>query len=256
MTKTRFLILGGSGLIGSRFTDLVAEEKHIIPKEEELDITDSKIVNTFFEKHKNDFDVCINFAAYTNVDGAEKERNDKNGIVWKLNVDAVKDVAGECKKHNKFLIYLSTDFIFPGTEENPGPYKEDTKLQETMDNIGWYGWTKLMGEKEIAKSGCEHAIVRTAYPFRAAPYELKKDYANGILDLFDQGKLYPLFSDQQLTPVFIDDLVIALEKIAELRKTGVYHVVTSDTTTPFDFGSYLIEKARGKKNENLFKKNF
>lgn len=248
MTKTRFLILGGSGLIGSRFTDLVAKEKHIIPKEEELDIADSKTVNAFFEKHKNDFDVCINFAAYTNVDEAEKEQGDKNGLAWKLNVDAVRDIAKECKNYKKFLIYLSTDYVFPGTSDYPGPYKEDARLPEKQGKIGWYGWTKLMGEKEVAKSGCEHAIVRTAYPFRAAPYELKKDFVKIYLSLFDEGKLFPLFADQQMTTVFIDDLVLTLEKIAELRKTGIYHVVASGMTSPFEFGSYLIEKARGKKN--------
>lgn len=246
--KTRYLVLGSSGLIGSRFIDLVAKEKHVVPTEEELDITDKKAISSYFEKHKNNFDVVINFAAFTDVDGAEKERGDKMGMTWKLNVDSVKVLAGEAKKHNKFIIYISTDFVFPGTPEYPGPYKEDAKLPEKMDGISWYGWTKLMGEKAVMNTAGGYAIVRTAYPFRAAPYKLKKDYANGTLELFDQGKLYPLFSDQQLTPVFIDDLVLALEKVAELKKTGVYHIVASDATSPFEFGSYLIEKARGKKD--------
>ncbi|MCK4588520.1 NAD(P)-dependent oxidoreductase [Candidatus Woesebacteria bacterium] len=243
----KYLIFGGSGLIGSRFIELVSEEKHIVPKEKELDITDTKALEDFFNKHADEFDVVINFAAYTNVDGAEKERGDETGTVWKINVIGAENIAKAAQKHGNFLINISTDFVFPGTDENPGPYKETAKLPEKMDNIGWYGWTKLVGEKRTQKIHSNSVIVRTAYPFRATPYELKPDFAKNILQLFDQGKLYPMFSDQQITPVFIDDLVIALEKIAELKKPGVYHVVTTDATSPFEFGNYLLEKARGAK---------
>lgn len=244
----KYLIFGGSGLIGSRFIELVSEEKHVVPKEEELDITDTKALEDFFNKHADEFDVVINFAAYTNVDGAEKERGDETGAVWKVNVIGAENIAKAAQKHGKFLIHISTDFVFPGTDENPGPYVENAELPKDMKTIGWYGWTKLMAEKKVKEVGGNFAIVRTAYPFRATPYELKPDFARNTLELFDKGKLYPMFSDQQLTPVFIDDLVIALEKIAELKKPGVYHVVTVDITSPFEFAGYLLEKARGVKD--------
>ena len=241
----KYLIFGGSGLIGSRFIELVSEEKHVVPKEEELDITDTKALEDFFNKHADEFDVVINFAAYTNVDGAEKERGDETGVVWKINVIGAENVAKVTQKHGKFLIYISTDFIFPGTDEDPGPYTEDAELPKSAEKIGWYGWTKNVAEKKVKEVGGNFAITRIAYPFRAAPYKLKIDFARNILELFDKDKLYPMFSDQQLTPVFIDDLVITLEKIAELKKPGIYHVVTADVTSPFEFGSYLLEKAKG-----------
>jgi len=243
----KYLIFGGSGLIGSRFIELVSEEKHAVPKEEELDITNTKSLEDFFNKHADDFSTIINFAAYTNVDGAEKERGDETGMVWKINVIGAENVAKVAQKHGKFLIHISTDFVFPGTDENPGPYTEDAELPKNMETIGWYGWTKLMAEKKVKEVGGDFAIARTTYPFRATPYELKPDFARNILQLFDEKKLYPMFSDQQLTPVFIDDLVIALEKIAELKKPGVYHVVTTDITSPFEFGNYLLEKTKGAK---------
>ena len=241
------MVLGGSGLIGSRFVELVSAEKQVVPKEEELDITDPKALEDFFDRHQDDFDVVINFAACTDVDGAEKERGDETGVVWKVNVIGAENLARAAQKHGKFLIQISTDFVFPGTEENPGPYSEEVEPPENMEAIGWYGWTKLMAEKKIKEAGGNSAIVRLAYPFRAAPYELKLDFARSILKLFDEGRLYPMFADQQLTPVFIDDLVIALEKIGELKKPGVYHLVTTDVTSPFEFASYLLEKARGVK---------
>ncbi|KKP31142.1 MAG: hypothetical protein UR21_C0015G0016 [Candidatus Woesebacteria bacterium GW2011_GWC2_31_9] len=77
---------------------------------------------------------------------------------------------------------------------------------------------------------------------------MKLDYAKSYLKLFDEGKLFPIFTDQILTPLLIDDLTPALEKIIEIKQTGIYHVVSSDTTTPFEFVSYLLEKARGVTN--------
>lgn len=247
MTKTRFLVLGSSGLIGSRFIDLVSEEKHVVPTEEELDITDEKAISAYFEKHKNDFDVVVNFAAYTDVKASENERGDESGAVWTINVIGSENVAKICQKHGKFLIHISTDFVFPGTKEFPGPYKENAKPPEKLNNLGWYAWTKLMAEKRVSNVYKNVAIVRLGYPFRAASYKLKQDFANIILSLFDDGKLFPLFKDQIITPIFIDDAVVGIEKIAELKRPGIYHVATSDSVPYFEFGEYLIEKARGKK---------
>lgn len=242
----KYLIIGSSGLMGSTFMDLVPDSIGI--DENTLDITKNQDVEKYFEKNKDKFDIVINFAAYTNVDGAEKQTGDKNGIVWLLNVLGPQNLANACKRYDKFLIHISTDFIFKGTEDYPGPYKEDAKLPNDMEGMGWYGFTKLEGEKKVRKVNPDSSVVRTAYPFRKKPYELKKDYAHGILDLFDEGKLFPLFDDQILTPILLEDLVEALQRISQIKKGGIYHVVSSNTATPFEFGCYLIKKARGKEN--------
>lgn len=243
-----YLVIGGSGLIGSRFIELTKKNNKILtPDEEKLDITRKTSVEKYFEENNSKFDVAVNFAAFTDVDGAEKERGDKGGLVWKLNVDGAENVAKACRKHGKFLIQISTDFVFLGTEDNPGPYDEDVQLPDFSEKIGWYGWTKNVAERNVRKACTNSVIIRTAYPFRASPYKQKLDFARNTLDLYDAGKLYPMFSDQKLTPVFIDDLVKALEKIAILKRPGIYHVVTSDVTTPYDFASYLLEKAKGVK---------
>jgi dTDP-4-dehydrorhamnose reductase len=240
------LVIGETGLVGSRFVELTKDRfNFIFPDEKELDITLIDSVNTFFKAHP-EIEEVVNFAAFTNVDAAEKERGDERGLVWRVNVEGAKNIAQACS--GKLLIQISTDFIFPGTSENPGPYVEDAQTPESMDGISWYGWTKLQGEKVCQAANSQTAVVRIAYPFRATLYDLKTDFARNFLTLFDEEKLYPLFTDQQLTPVFIDELSEALAKILELAKPGIYHVVTADTTTPFEFAGYLLEKARGVKD--------
>lgn len=242
----KILIIGASGMVASRVVDLMKGKYELTPSDEKtLDITNTESVNSFFDL--NTFDVVVNFAAFTNVDAAEKESGDENGIAWKLNVEAPRFLAKKCQEKNIFLIHISTDFVFSGTKENPGPYSEDSLLPENNDGIGWYGWTKNRAEKAVTDSGCRNAIVRYGYPFRAAEFEAKKDWARNLINLYNEQKLYPLFTDQVQSVIFIDDIAKPLSKIIDEEMQGVFHLVSEDTTTPFEIGSYLLEKYANKK---------
>ena len=241
----RYLIFGTPGLVGSRFADLVAQNRQpIAPEVHEVDICQKNEVFSFFQENRDEFEVVVNFAAITDVDGAEKERGKKKSLVYRVNAEGAVHVAQAAQKYGKFLIHISTDFIFPGSQEFPGPYSEKTQLPERPDGISWYGWTKLMGEKMIQEVTQDAAIARISYPFRAH-HPAKLDFARKILMLFDEGKLYPMFSDQIITPTFIDEAAQALGKIADKKNPGIYHLASSNATTPYDFASYLLEKARG-----------
>ena len=81
----KVLVIGASGLVGSRFVELAKNKIDIIPVDEKvLDITDKDAVDKYFKE--NQFDSVLNLAAVTNVDGCEKERGDENSFTWKLNV--------------------------------------------------------------------------------------------------------------------------------------------------------------------------
>jgi len=243
----KILIVGESGLVGSRFVNLYPEKENLLtPDLTQLDITSPESVKRYFDENKPE--VVINFAAYTNVDGAEKERGDENGLAWKLNVDGVRNLIEVCKEKNIFLVQISTDFVFKGDESDAGPYSEDKNLPESNEGISWYGWTKNRAEKLLNKSGIGYAIIRIAYPFYPAEFAGKLDFAKGFLKLYDNGKLYPVFSDQIHSVLNVDDLVEPLTKIMNDKIQGTFHIVASDTTTPFEFVSYFLEKARGVKN--------
>ncbi len=242
----KVLVIGSSGMVASRFIDLAKEKFEIVGVDEKiLDITDESAVNEYFTNGK--YDVVINFAAYTNVDGAEKERGDESGFVWKLNVLGPQYLAKACRDNGIFLVHVSTDFVFSGDEDCPGPYDEDASPPESLSNkMGWYGWTKRMAEKVTLESSAKSAIVRYGYPFRADPYELKKDWARNLIKIYNEQKLYPLFTDQVQSVIFIDDLVSPIYKVIELELDGIFHIASSNTTTPYEIGKYLLEKYSGK----------
>ncbi len=243
----KVLVIGASGLIGSKFVDLTKDKLNITPVDERtLDITKSESIEGYFGDYN--FDSVLNFAAITNVDAAEKERADEKGLTWKLNVEGPENLSRICKEKDIFLVQISTDFVFTGTEDKPGPYREDAKLPSSMDNMGWYGWTKNRAEHRILNSGARSAIVRVAYPFYASNFEGKLDYVKNYLKLYDEGKLFPIFTDQIITPLNVDDLAEPLTKILNEEIGGVLHVVSRDTVTPFEFVEYLLKKARGADN--------
>ncbi len=244
--KKKIYITGSAGLVGSRFLETLPEKyEPLSPEIGELDIRNEEALREFFNDMKPA--IVVHFAAFTNVDLAERERGDEKGNVWKVNVEGTRNLAKlVAKRKNGFLVYISTDFVFPATEDCPGPYNEDSELVEGADKISWYGWTKLMAEKEISKVGGNFAIVRISYPYRAH-FSGKPDFARNILTLFDKGELYPMFADQKITPTFIDELCEGLHRLLRLRKSGVYHIASSNLTSPYEFANYLLEKTRGVK---------
>ncbi len=240
----KILIIGSSGLVGSRFVELHQQKEDLLtPNRSELDITNPQSVVQYYSQHQPE--VVINFAAYTNVGEGEKQRDDKNGDCWKINVEGVKNLLSAIDYQKTHFIQISTDMVFPGSKDDPGPYAEDHKPTNDNQRHTWYGYTKSVAEGLL---GEQATILRLIYPVRAK-FDKKLDYLRKPLQSFDQGKLWPLFTDQQVTFCFIDEACLALQKIIELGAKGIFHASSSDTTNPFELVSYLLKKARGYNGE-------
>jgi dTDP-4-dehydrorhamnose reductase len=240
----KVLVTGASGLVGSRFIELYKDKyQFITPEFPSFDMTKKEQASQLLDKEKPD--VLVNFAAYTNVGEAENQRGNKNGDCWKINVEGVRNLL-EATGPKTHFIHISTDMVFPGSKVDPGPYSEDHVPESDSRKVTWYGFTKAEGEKEVVKKlGPKTTILRLIYPVRAK-YDLKPDYLRKPLSLFDEGKLYPMFTDQQVSVAFIDEIAQAIDKIIEKNAYGIFHASSSNTGTPFELASYLIEKVRGK----------
>lgn len=241
--KSTTAVIGSGSMVGSRYIDLVEKNYQLIKSDLKsdvpMDITDENSVADFFKK--TDFDNVILFSAFTNVDAAEQQRGDKEGIAYKINVEGPINIAEKCQELGKKLIFISTDFVFDGTE---GPYDEASNPGPDLEKVSWYGITKMEAEKAVAREYPDAIIVRIAYPYRGK-FEGKDDFFKKTLKMFKDGKLYPMFKDQELTPTFIDDLAIALPLLLEKKQTGTFHIASLKVTTPYDVIKKLIEKVGG-----------
>ena len=235
-------------MVGSRFVDLEASDKQpFLPRSEELDITSKDSVADYLSKHRDEIKTIVNFAAFTDVGEAENQRGDKKGDCWQINVEGAINLTSAIKDTDIRLIQISTDMVFSGSKDDPGPYTEERRPEKDPDKVTWYGFTKGEGERIITKELGEKAtILRIIYPVRAH-FKKKLDYLRFPLKLFDEEKLYPVFTDQQVSISFIDEVCKALVNIIDEKQTGVFHAGSSDIGTPFEIISYLIEKARDKR---------
>lgn len=238
----KILVTGGNGLVGSHFIEHYSDV--LSPSASELDITDKKSIDKFFKLHIPE--VIIHFAAFTDVAAAEEERNNKNAPCWIVNVEGTANLI-QAAHPDIYFIYISTDIVFSGNKNNPGPYSEDKLPEQDEKLLSWYGWTKNQAEKLVTDNLKNTAILRISNPSRAK-YAPKLDYVRKILKLYDTGKLYPMFNDQYLTLTYINEVTETLKMLLAKRPIGIFHTSSANVFTPYKLANYLIEKARGIKN--------
>ncbi|MCL4382928.1 MAG: SDR family oxidoreductase [Patescibacteria group bacterium] len=232
--KTSILGTGLTGLVGSRIVELLEKKYEFenLSYETGIDITNKEQVKNavFASKAK----IILHFAAKTDVDACEKDRELKNqGSAWLINVEGTRNLLEAAQKTKKKFIYISTDFVFDGNK--------DFYQEEDMPNpINWYAVTKYEGEKIVQSSGLPYLICRLAFPYRAN-FAPKKDLVRGLLEKLKNHEELKMVSDQFMTPTFIDDIAIAIDCLIAKEAEGIFHVVGSSFHTPFEVAQLLAE---------------
>ncbi len=222
------MVLGGSGLVGSRVVDLWTDDAELIaPTHAELDILDDEALTAFLAQSKAP--VVVNLAAWADVDGAEPERANRNGRVYALNARYPARLATLCGELGKYLVHVSTDYVFDGVNVDRA-YRET----DPTGPLCWYAETKLEGEQGVLATGAQACVARIEMPFSAQPHP-KQDLARLCLARLRRSEPMVGVIDQRITPVFLDDAVRALGRISEARFTGTMHVAAAGWTTPYLF---------------------
>ncbi len=221
----KIALTGADGLVGSRIIELLKNDFEFISlHQKSMDITNKEQVDNAI-KNLN-FDIFFHLAAYTNVSGAETNQD----LAFKINRDGTKNVFEAVSQKQKKFIYVSTDFVFDGT--NP-PYFEDSQPKPTSI----YASSKYEGEKIVKDQAM---IVRIAYPYRAH-FELKKDFFRTFKFFLENNKPLPMITDSLMTPTFIDDIAFGLKYLFNNYKPEIYHLVGSQSISPFEAAVNVAE---------------
>lgn len=214
----RIAATGLSGLIGSRLQELLRNEFEFISLSQEVvDITNKQSVKNVFKTLQ--YDVFLHLAGYTNVDGAEKEKE----IAWKINVEGTRNVFEEVSRQKKPFIYISTDFVFDGVHP---PFYEDS----IPHPISAYGLTKYEGEKVLKNQAM---ILRLSYPYRAS-FEGKKDIVRSLIVALKNKLPIQGVVDQYITFTFIDDIAYALSHLMKNYSPEIFHIVGADSVMAYE----------------------
>jgi len=245
LNKIKILITGANGQLGqslqkipqSKNFDLVATDIH------ELDITQANSIESFF--YKNSIDYCINTAAYTAVDLAEKEKEKAT----QLNKIAVKNLALNCERFKVHFFHISTDFVFDGQKATP--YTET----DAVNPLGIYGATKLAGELAALEKCSATTILRTSWLY--SPYG--KNFVKTMLRLASERDNLGVVSDQVGTPTYAHDLAAIIFKLIELEHTpaGIFHFSNQGVASWYDFAHAIFELTNTKVELSpIFTRNF
>jgi len=193
-----------------------------------VDISDENAVMSWFESN-GPYDLVINCAAITNVDGCE---NGEAGA-FKVNALGPLYLARAQEKCKGKFVHVSTDYVFPGTESTP------RVEEDAVCPVSAYGRTKWAGEL-LALDECQRAfVVRTAWLYGY----IGKNFVKTMMRIArEQGKI-AVVSDQFGNPTSANDLAYEILKIACTEEYGVYHCTNEGTCSWFDFANAIVDKA-------------
>ena len=217
------LVTGCNGQLGNEMQLLEKENpQHTYFNTDvaELDITDQDAIEKFVIE--NDIDGLVNCAAYTAVDKAEENEE----LCTKLNAEAPAYLAAAIGKRGGWMIQISTDYVFDGTQHTP--YTED---EDTCPN-SVYGKTKLVGELNVQKFCEQSMIIRTAWLYST----FGNNFVKTMIRLGKERPELGVIFDQIGTPTYARDLAVAI--FAAINKgivPGVYHFSNEGVISWYDF---------------------
>ena len=217
------LITGCNGQLGNEMQLLekdYPQHQWLNTDVQELDITNQLAVEQFIAENK--IDGIVNCAAYTAVDKAE----DNKELCTTLNTLAPSYLAAAVEKRGGFIIQISTDYVFNGTQHTP--YVEtDTPCPDSV-----YGSTKLAGELGVSKFCRRSMIIRTAWLYST----FGNNFVKTMLRLGKEKPELGVIFDQIGTPTYARDLAQAImTAIDKGVQPGVYHYSNEGVTSWYDF---------------------
>ena len=224
------LIFGANGRLAKEFVKLATGEgfKVYAYTRQEVDITSPSKVESAFAKANPD--IVLNFAGYTNVDGAETRIGSLDSTL--CNVYGPRIIASLCEDYSAKLCHISTGFVFDGRLDFENSYDENSQ----PNPINKYGKTKLMSEKVIQDQIKEYFIIRTNWLFGSTNDFLSKAIEKGLA-----GQEVLAVDNQYGSFAYIKDLASFCLSIIKTKNYGVYNYVNKNCATPYDFIKYAFD---------------
>ena len=224
----RVLVTGANGQLGLALQGAAKDFPldFVFLDKNTLDITNTQAVKEVFASQS--FAVCINAAAYTDVDGAETNK----AIAYAINATAVETLAKACKQHGCWLVHISTDYVFDGTLDR------SYTPSDAPNPLNVYGASKLAGEQAIALVSGTYSIVRTSWLYS----QYGNNFYTKLQAQHDAGKTLQITADQKGCPTRAEDLAAhLLTGVAEANlEKGISHYCGSEVMTWLDLARRLF----------------
>ena len=190
----------------------------------DFDITDAEATRNYIVGYHPD--AVIHCSAWTAVDKAEDELD----TVRAVNTEGSRNVAAACKEIGAKMLYLSTDYVFPGTGDH---FYEP---EDPTGPLGAYGATKLGGELAVKGLLERYFIVRISWVFG----KNGNNFIKTMLRLAESKSELNVVCDQIGSPTYTADLAPLLCDIIMTDKYGTYHATNEGICSWAEFAEEIF----------------
>lgn len=237
--RLRFVVVGSAGQLGGELVRSIENMGEVIALDRAaLDITDFPAVRRIL--HETRPDVILNAAAYTNVDGAERE----GAEATRVNGEAPGVVAECAAREGSVLIHFSTDYVFSG--DTSGSYSET----DIAAPINVYGQSKLVGEHAVLAAGGRALVFRISWLYGLSG----KNFLTTICRLAETQSELRVVADQFGCPTWARSVARSTASlfaeyasgesdIREFDYSGLFHMASADHTTWYDLACAIVQGA-------------
>ncbi len=217
----RIAVTGAGGQLGCELARALAAHEAILLDRVALDVTDATAVEGVLRSAAPD--AIIHAAAWTDVDGCERDPDRANTINAVGTANVARAAGDAC------VVLVSSDYVFDGTHTSP--YTE----ADEPNPLQVYGRTKLEAEREV-RASARWAIARSAVVYGATYGDgttPAKNFIRSVLDGLANGPV-DVVDDQVGSPTSAHDLADALVALVEAGAEGVFHVVNDGAVSRFE----------------------
>ena len=195
---------------------------------EELDITNKNDVDNYICNLKPS--VVMHNAAWTAVDKAEEMPAE----AYNVNALGTKYIAEACNKIDATLVYISTDYVFPGNGTN------FYEINDKKNPLSVYGKSKSDGEDFVITALKKYFIVRISWVFGING----NNFIKTILKLAKSKNQIEVVNDQFGSLTYTFDLAKLLCDMIETSKYGIYHATKEGVVSWYDVAQYIVSFAK------------
>ena len=225
----KVLLIGANGQLGSEIPAAWPDDEVLPLTRAHLDVTDAAAVWHVITAARPD--VVINTAAFHKVELCERDPETS----FRVNAMAACSVAAAAQAAGAAVVYISTDYVFPG--DSGRPYAEDAARRP----LNVYGVSKVAGEDLVAIACERHYIIRSSglYGVRGASGK-GGNFVETILKRAAETGRLQVVADQTLSPTATYDLARGIRTVVTGAPPGRYHVTNQGAVSWFEFATLAV----------------
>lgn len=237
--KPSIFLTGGSGLLAvnwfysmrNEYTIYLGLNERIINPEGGRGVQiDFSSINTLYKQLEAiQPSIIIHTAGLTSVEKCENNPD----LAYHINVELSTMVANVAQQLAIPFVHISTDHLFEG---NTSMISE----HEPTLAINVYGQTKALAEKSVMKINPDALIIRTNFYAWGTSY--RKSFSDQIITSLREMQTLRLFDDVYYTPILAEKLIQTVHELLEKKARGIFHVVSDDRISKYDFGILLADE--------------